>query len=81
MEFACDMAEKLTDSREPNACKAEVYTSLALANDSQQKFPEDALKYTKKAKEFDGLKEIMCEKLECEKLEKILSNRNEIVDN
>ena len=80
LEFACDMAEKLAESTEPNACKAKVYTSLALTYDSQRKFPEDALKYATKAKEFDGLKEII-KKSEYKKLEKILSNRNEIVDN
>ena len=73
LEFARDMVEKLAESKEPNACKAKVYMSLAFAYDFPRKFPEDALKYATKALDFDGL-EGLVKKYEYKRLHKIVSD-------
>ncbi len=54
LESARDMAEKLAENDKPNVYKAKVYTSLAFAYNSLQD-SENAVKYAKKALEFDGL--------------------------
>ncbi len=55
LESARDMAEKLAENDEPTDYKAKVYTSLAFAYNSLKKDSENAVKYAKKALEFDGL--------------------------
>jgi tetratricopeptide (TPR) repeat protein len=68
LEKARDMAEKLAESDEPNVCKTKVYTSLAIAYDSEGKH-SDAVTYAHKALKFE--KAINKEKLN--KLHKIVS--------
>ena len=72
LESARDMAEKLAGSDEPNKCKAKVYTTLAIAYQSQR-YSENAVNYAKKALEFGGLDEVI-KKKEKEKLQEILSS-------
>ena len=69
LENARDMAEKLAKSDDPNACKAKVYTSLAILYDSMKK-NSDAVKYANKALEFE---EALSQNVP-EKLRKIASN-------
>ena len=52
LENARDMAEKLAESDEPNVCKTKVYTSLAIAYDSEGKH-SDAVTYAHKALKFE----------------------------
>ena len=59
LKNACDMAEKLAEGDEPNMCKAKVYASLAIAYDSKKTRSEEAVKYAKKAQEFEGLEKII----------------------
>ena len=73
LEKARDMAEKLSESDGLNECKAKVYTSLAIAHHSLRRSSEDAVKYAKKAKEFDGLKDV-AKKYEYNRVQKILSS-------
>jgi tetratricopeptide (TPR) repeat protein len=68
LEKARDMAEKLAESDEPNVCKRKVYTSLAIAYDSEGKH-SDAVTYAHKALKFETA--INKEKLN--KLHKIVS--------
>ncbi len=49
------MAEKFAENDKPNDYKAKIYTSLAFAHNSLKKDSEDAVKFAKKALEFDGL--------------------------
>ena len=58
LEIARDMAEKLAESNEPTARKTKVYTSLAIAYDLVQKYP-DAVHYAKKAMEFDRIQDLI----------------------
>jgi tetratricopeptide (TPR) repeat protein len=60
LESARDMGEKLAESDEPNVCKTKVYTSLAIAYDSEGKH-SDAVNYAHKALTF--VKAINKEKL------------------
>ena len=71
---ACDMAEKRAESDEPNICKAKVYTSLAIAYDSKKTRSEEAVKYAKKALEFERLEKIVGKSFQ--KLEKTVSRDN-----
>ena len=71
LENAREMAEKLVEGDEPNMCKAKIYTSLAIAYDSKKTRSEEAVKYAKKAQEFEGLEKIIGKSFQ--KLEKILS--------
>ena len=70
LEIARDRAEKLTQSDEPTVCKTKVYTSLAIAYNLVQNYP-DAVRYAKKACEFDRIEKII-RKYEFKKLEDIL---------
>ena len=72
LEIARDMAEKLAESNEPTARKTKVYTSLAIAYNLVQKYP-DAVCYAKKAMEFDRVQDLI-RKYEYENLQKILQN-------
>ena len=76
LEFSRDMAEKLAESDKQNQCKAKIYTSLAIAHHSQQRFSEDAVKYAKKADEFDGLKDVV-KKYDYKRVQKILSSTSD----
>ena len=58
LESARDMAEKLGENDEPNDYKAKIYTSLAFAYNSV-KDSKNAVKYAKKALEFDGLQDVI----------------------
>ena len=71
LESARDMAEKLAENDKPNVYKAKVYTSLAFAYNSLLD-SENAVKYAKKALEFDGLCNVI-RKYEYENLQKISS--------
>jgi tetratricopeptide (TPR) repeat protein len=68
LENARDMAEKLAESDEPNVCKTKVYTSLAIAYDSEGKH-SDAVTYAHKALKFEKA----INKEELNKLHKIVS--------
>ena len=59
LENARDMAEKLAENDEPNDYKAKVYTSLAIAHNLLKKSPKNAVKYARKALEFDGLQDVI----------------------
>ena len=69
-EKARDTAEKLAESDESTFSNTKVYTSLAIANDLVQK-KSDAVRYGKKAMEFDRIEKII-RKYEYAKLEEIL---------
>ena len=58
---ARDMAEKLVESDEPNMCKTKVYTSLAIAYYAEHKVNKcpEAIRYARKALEFDGIEKII----------------------
>ena len=71
LESARDMAEKLAENDEPTDYKAKIYTSLAFAYNSL-KDSEYAVKYAKKALEFDGLQDVI-KKYECKNLQEISS--------
>ena len=71
LKSACDMAEKLAENDEPTDYKAKIYTSLAFAYNSLQD-SENAVKYAKKALEFDGLCNVI-RKHDYKKLQKISS--------
>ncbi len=71
LEIAREMAENLAENNEPNKCKAKVYTTLAIAHHSVEEYSEDAVKYAQKAKEFDGLHNVITESQE-ETLNEIL---------
>ena len=70
LESARDKAQKLAESDEPTFCKTKVYTSLAIAYNLVQK-KSDAVRYAKKAMEFDRIEKII-RKYEYAKLEEIL---------
>ena len=61
LEKARDMADKLAKNDNPNHCKAKVYTSLAFAHHSAQKYSQNAVKYAKKAMEFEQLRKVLSE--------------------
>ena len=71
LESARDMAEKLAENDEPTDYKAKIYTSLAFAYNSL-KDSENAVKYAKKALEFDGLCNVI-RKYEYENIQEILT--------
>ena len=72
LEIARDIAEKLAESNEPTARKTKVYTSLAIAYNLVQKYP-DAVCYAKKAMKFDRVQDLI-RKYEHENLQKILQH-------
>ena len=69
LESARDMAEKLAENDEPTDYKAKIYTSLAFAYNSL-KDSENAVKYAKKALEFNGLQDVI-RKYEYENIQEI----------
>ena len=69
LESARDMAEKLAENDQPTDYKAKIYTSLAFAYNSLQD-SENAVKYAKKALEFDGLQDVI-RKYEYENIQEI----------
>ena len=71
LESGRDMAEKLAENDEPTDYKAKIYTSLAFAYNSLQD-SEYAVKYAKKALEFDGLQDVI-KKYEYEIIQEISS--------
>ena len=72
LEIARDKAEKLAENDEPADYKAKIYTSLAIAHNSLKKGSKNAVKYAKKAQEFDGLQGVI-KKYEYENLQEISS--------
>ena len=72
LESARDTAEILPESNELTFSKTKVYTSLAIAYDLVQK-KSDAVRYAKKAMEFDCIEKII-RKYEYTKLKEILQN-------
>ena len=72
LESARDMAEKLAENDKPNVYKAKVYTSLAIAHNLLKKGSISAVKYAKKAQEFDGLQDVIKQK-DYKNLQEILS--------
>ena len=71
LECACDIAEKLAENDELTDYKAKIYTSLAIAHNSLKKGSKNAVKYAKKAQEFDGLQDVI-KKYDYENLQEIL---------
>ena len=70
LETARETVEKLSDSDEPNACKATVYASLAIAHNWYNN-SKDAVKYAKKALEFKQIDQVI-KKYEMRELQQIL---------
>ena len=81
LEKACDTAEKLAESDEPNGCKPKVYASLAIAYDLEQKCSVKAVHYAKKAMEFCQLEKVIPKYLHYKVRKIIESNTHYIVKN